>query len=177
MDPSTLNSFDAVIGALAVIAAVMGFSTGLLRGIATLVGYVAAAPIAWAATPFVTALMTGPAAAPTDIQRAVAFCATLVVAGVALGTLLRAAVRAFVGPLVSIPDRFAGALLGAGRILLVATVLVLVFDRVIPAGLQPSFLAGSRLRPLLATAAASGLKSLPPEVDAYIDQLKRTRGL
>jgi membrane protein required for colicin V production len=44
----------------------------------------------------------------------------------------------------------------------------------IPAGQQPAFLTGSQLRPMLSAAGQRGFKSLPPEVTAYIDQLKRT---
>jgi membrane protein required for colicin V production len=45
----------------------------------------------------------------------------------------------------------------------------------IPASLQPAYLVGSRLRPLLSIAGQKGFKSLPPDVIAYIDQLKRNR--
>jgi membrane protein required for colicin V production len=71
----------------------------------------------------------------------------------------------------------AGALLGAARIGLVAVLIVLIFDRIIPADRQPPFLVDSRLRPYLSAAAQKGLKSLPPEVDDYIARLKRERGV
>ena len=35
------------------------------------------------------------------------------------------------------------------------------------------FLKGSQLRPILLTAGQRGLRSLPPDVTAFIDQLKR----
>ena len=80
-----------------------------------------------------------------------------------------------VGPDVSIPDRIAGALLGAFRIVLLAVLLVLVFDRMIPSGREPAFLKESQWRPVLSSAAQYGLQSLPPEVEDYIDRLKRQR--
>lgn len=176
MDPSAINSFDAVIGALALLAALMGFTTGLMRSLATILGYVAAAPVAVYATPIVTAMIAGQAGAP-EVPQAAVFGGVLVASGIALGALMRTAVAAVIGPIVGLPDRLAGAMLGAGRIGLVAVVLVLVFDRIIPPHLQPRFLAESRLRPVLATAAAAGLKTLPPEVETFIDRLKRDHGL
>jgi membrane protein required for colicin V production len=61
------------------------------------------------------------------------------------------------------------------RIGLLAVTMVLIFDRIIPPDRQPAFLAGSRLRPILLMAGQRGLKSLPPDVTAYIDQLKKAR--
>jgi membrane protein required for colicin V production len=83
----------------------------------------------------------------------------------------------FVGPDVGAFDRFAGAALGAFRIVLIAVLIVVVFDRVIPADRQPQFLVGSKLRPYLSAAGRAGLRSLPPEVESYIDRVKRERGL
>jgi membrane protein required for colicin V production len=67
--------------------------------------------------------------------------------------------------------------LGAVRILLLAVLMVLIFDRIIPADRQPAWLTESRLRPLLSVAGQQGLKSLPPDVTDYIDRLKRERGI
>ena len=53
----------------------------------------------------------------------------------------------------------------------------LIFDRLIPVGLEPGFLKGSKTRPWLSLAAQRGLRSLPPEVSDHIDRLKRERGL
>jgi hypothetical protein len=91
--------------------------------------------------------------------------------GVALGALLRKAVNETVGTRVGIADRLAGSTLGAVRIGLVAVVMVLIFDRLIPPDREPAFLRGSQLRPIL----SMGLKSLPPETTAFIDQLKKER--
>ena len=51
--------------------------------------------------------------------------------------------------------------------------LVLVFDRIIPPGREPGFLKGSQWRPVLSSWGQYGLRSLPPDVEDYIDRLKR----
>jgi membrane protein required for colicin V production len=58
---------------------------------------------------------------------------------------------------------------------MVATTLVLVFDRIVPPDRQPKFLQGSQLRPLLSLAGQTGFRSLPPEVADMIDRLKQER--
>ena len=176
MASSGLNSFDAVVLFIAAVAVVMGFMTGLLRSLATILGYIAAAPVALLATPLVAGLLAQHPGAP-QVQRGFLFFGVFVIAGILLGALLKAAVNAVIGPNVSLPDRLAGAVLGAVRIGLVAVVVVLVFDRIIPPHLEPDFIAGSRLRPWLSKAGQTGLKSLPPEIEIYIDRLKRERGL
>jgi membrane protein required for colicin V production len=170
-----INSFDAVIAALAAIAAVMGFVSGLMRSMATIFGYLAAAPLALAATPPVVALASAQAQTPA-MNPWIVFAALFVVAGIILGALLRTVVAALTGPTASVPDRLAGAVLGAARIGFAAVLVVLVFDRLIPTHLEPSFLAQSRLRPFLSAAGAKGLTSLPPEAADMIDRLKRERG-
>ena len=54
-----MNAFDVVVAATAVVAIVLGFSTGLLRSLATILGYLVAAPLAVAITPYVTAIALG----------------------------------------------------------------------------------------------------------------------
>jgi len=51
-----MNAFDVVVAAAAVVAIVLGFSAGLLRSLATILGYLVAAPLAVAITPYVTAI-------------------------------------------------------------------------------------------------------------------------
>jgi membrane protein required for colicin V production len=58
-----------------------------------------------------------------------------------------------------------------------AVLMVVIFDRIIPAGREPAFLTGSRLRPMLSQAGQAGLRSLPPDIADYIDRLKRERGI
>jgi len=100
------------------------------------------------------------------------FIAVFVATSAGISALLRLAVSEMVGPDISIPDRIAGATLGALRIVLLAALLVLVLERVLPPGRAPSFLKGSQWRPGLSSA---GLQALPPDVEDYIDRLKRQR--
>jgi membrane protein required for colicin V production len=65
-------------------------------------------------------------------------------AGIARGALLRFAISEMIGRNVSIPDCVAGALLGAVRVGLLAVVVVLVFDGIIPPSREPGFLRGSQ---------------------------------
>jgi membrane protein required for colicin V production len=65
----------------------------------------------------------------------------------------------------------------AVRFAMLAIMLVLVFDRMIPPGREPAFLRGSQWRPVLSSAAQYGIQSLPPEAEGYIDRLKRQRRL
>lgn len=171
-----MNPFDAAVYFVTIVAIIMGFHAGLLRSLATIFGYLTAMPLALAAAPPLSQILTDQFHLPQAQPWAV-LCGIFLLAGMVLSALLRMAVSALVGPRVSIPDRLAGALLGAVRIGLLAVVLVLIFDRIIPAGREPAFLSGSQLRPLLTLAGQQGLKSLPPEVAEFIDRLKREQGI
>lgn len=168
--------FDAVIYALAALAVIMGFRAGLLRSLATIFGYVAATPVALGIAPALTSFLAERFQMPPAFNGAVLF-GTLLVLGMALGELLRRTVSNLVGEHISLADRITGALLGAGRIGLLAVVIVVIFDHIIPAGREPAFLKESQLRPSLSAAGRAGLRSLPPEVTDYIDRLKRARGI
>ena len=170
-----MNTFDAVVAAVAVLAIVLGFNAGLLRSLATIFGYLIAAPLAVAITPYVTAIALGRSMAPANAWLMVVI--VFVAAGAGISALLRIVVGEFVGPDVGAFDRVAGAALGAVRIGFIAVLIVVVFDRVIPADRQPQFLVGSKLRPYLSAAGRAGLRSLPPEVESYIDRVKREHGL
>jgi membrane protein required for colicin V production len=170
-----MNAFDAVVTAAAVVVVVMGFSSGLLRSLATILAYLIAAPLAVALAPYVRAALgqSGVALGQAWIVLVVVFIAL----GIVLSALLRTLIGEFTGPDIGLFDRIAGAVLGAVRIFLIAVLIVVIFDRLIPADRQPQFLLGSRLRPYLSEAGRRGLQSLPPEVEAYIDRIKRERGL
>lgn len=170
------NPFDLAIYVCLFVAVVMGFMTGLLRSLATIIGYVGGMGVAVAIGPRVTPLLTTSLKMPTP-QTWIVFVAIFIAAGAGISALLRLGVSGMIGPNVSIPDRIAGAMLGALRIALLAVLLVLVFDRIIPPGREPNFLKGSLWRPVLSDAAQHGLQSLPPEVEDYIDRLKRQRRL
>ena len=171
-----MNPFDAVVYAVAIVAIVMGFNAGLLRSLATILGYLIAAPLAVAIAPRVTALL--PDQLATAPQRTwLTLFAVFLALGMLVSALMRFAIAELGGGDVGLLDRLAGAALGAVRIGLVAVLIVLVFDRVIPSNRQPAFLNGSQIRPYLSAAGQSGLKSLPPEVEDTIDRLKRERGI
>jgi membrane protein required for colicin V production len=169
-----MNTFDAVVYLALMIAVVSGFNAGLLRSVATILGYLAAMPMAVAAMPYVAPMVTDKFD-PSVAGNPILFFGIFLAAGIVLGTLLRTALNETVGPRVSLPDRLAGSMLGVVRIVLVAVTMVLIFDRIIPAGRQPAFLAGSQLKPILLIAGQQGLKSLPPDVTAFIDQLKKAQ--
>jgi membrane protein required for colicin V production len=169
-----MNSFDVVVYAGVIAASVIGFNAGLLRSAVTILGYLTAMPIAvWAMS--LAAPRIGNNAGTTLTQNSLLFFAVFLVAGIVLGKLLRMAVDDMIGPEAGIGDRLAGAALGAVRVGLVAVTLVLIFDRLVPVDRQPGYLTGSHLCPLLSLAGQKGLKSLPPDVAAYIDQLKKDR--
>ena len=171
-----INTFDAVVYALLFLAVVTGFMTGMLRSLATIFGYLAAMGMVLAFAPQLAPVLTAQFKL-TPPQTWIALGAFFIVAGMMLGALFRMVINEMVGPKVSIPDRAAGAVLGATRVILVAVVVVLAFDRIIPPGRDPAFLRGSQWRPVLSQAGQQGLNALPPEVEQYIDRLKRQRGL
>lgn len=171
-----MNPFDAVVTAAVVLAMVLGFMSGLVRSLVTILAYVIAAPIAVALAPGLTPLLMGNAKLSVNTAWLPLF-AIFVVVGIALGAIFRRVANEFVGNDPPLTDRIGGALLGVVRILFVAVLIVVIFDRVIPAGRQPSYLAGSKLRPYLSAAGQQGLASLPPDAQDYIDRLKRERGL
>jgi membrane protein required for colicin V production len=158
-----------VVFAATIAAMIMGFNAGLLRSAVTILAYLIAMPIAvW-----VTALVSHDAGGIALMQNPLPFFGTFLAAGIVLGKLMRMAIDETIGTESGIADRLAGSALGAVRIGLVATSVVIVFDQLVPADRQPSYLVGSRLRPFFSTAGQMGLKSLPPDITAYVDRLKR----
>ncbi|MGC1913822.1 MAG: CvpA family protein [Pseudolabrys sp.] len=177
------NTFDLAVYVCLFVAVVMGFMTGLLRGLATIFDYICGIGIAVAVTPKAISLLANYPKIPTP-QTWVTFIAIFIAAwcfdqrrGALISGVLRMIVSGMVGRNVSVPDRVAGAALGAIRIAMLAILLVLVFDRIIPTGREPAFLKGSQWRPVLSSAAQYGLQSLPTAAENYIDRLKRQRRL
>jgi membrane protein required for colicin V production len=168
------NLFDLAIYVCLFIAVVLGFITGFLRSLATIFGYVCGMGVAVAAAPRLGTLLTTYLKMPTP-QTWLIFVAVFVAAGASISALLRLAVSEMVGPDISIPDRIAGAVLGAFRIVLLAVLLVLLLDRGIQPGREPAFLKGSQWRPALSSVAQYGLHALPPDVEDYLDRLKHRR--
>jgi membrane protein required for colicin V production len=169
-----MNSFDAVVFLALIVATVSGFNAGFLRSAVTILAYLVAMPIAvWIMT-LVSTGTDGKLGSPL-LQGSPLLFGIFLITGIVLGKFMRMALDDTVGPQAGIGDRLAGAALGAVRVGLVAVTLVLIFDQLVPSDRQPTFLAGSQLRPMLSVAGQRGFKSLPPDVVAYIDRLKRDR--
>jgi membrane protein required for colicin V production len=169
-----MNSFDFIICCALAVAVFSGFSTGLLRSAITILAYLLAMPLAIGA---VAAMAPHEQPPPDSLlnQNWVQLFAALLVIGAALGKIGRIMLDEAIGPEAGLGDRLGGAALGAVRVGMVATTLVLVFDRIVPPDRQPRFLQGSQLRPLLSLAGQKGFRSLPPEVADMIDRLKQER--
>jgi membrane protein required for colicin V production len=166
-----MNSFDAVVYVGLALAVVAGFKAGLLRSAVTILAYLIATPIAvW-----IMSLVAPEIGGKQPAQTSLLFFGVFLVAGMVLGKSMRMALDETIGPGAGIGDRLAGAALGAVRVGLVAVTLVLIFDRLVPSDRQPAYLTGSHLRPLLLVAGQTGLRTLPPDLVAYIDRLKNDR--
>ena len=168
-----MNGFDLAVYAGLLIAVVSGFSTGLVRSGVTILAYIVAMPIAVWVMSFVPPL-TENANSPL-MQNAGFFLGAFLVIGMVLGKLARIPVDEAIGTDIGLVDRFGGAALGAVRVGLVATSVVLVFDRLIPSYRQPAFLQDSQLRPFFSAMGQKGVRALPPELTATIERLKRER--
>jgi membrane protein required for colicin V production len=169
-----VNSFDIAVYLGLAVAMITGFNTGLLRSAVTILAYVFAMPIAvWAIS------VIGPQAddrfASPLMPNWGLFLGAFLAIGMGLGKLARVALDETIGSEAGLTDRLAGAALGAIRVGLVATSMVLIFDQLIPSDRQPAFLNGSQLRPVFSAAGQRGFRSLPPELAATIDRLKRER--
>jgi len=164
-----MNIFDAVVIGVMLVAIVIGYQSGLLRSLATILGYAMAAPLAIALMPTLAPYLPA--------NNYFTFFVVFMVLAVLLAAGFRSALSQTTGEDIRVFDRVAGALLGAVRIGLLAVLMVLIFDRIIPPHLRPPWLTESQLRPYLAMAAERGLRTLPPDVTDYIDRIKRERGL
>jgi membrane protein required for colicin V production len=169
-----MNSFDAVVYLGLIIAVVIGFNTGLLRSAIAILAYIAAMPIAMGLVPLVSPQLDGQHALPFA-QNSGLFFGVFLVIGMVLAKLSCVVLDDIIGPQAGIADRLGGAALGAVRVGLIAITVVLIFDQLVPANLQPAFMAGSKLRPPLSAAGQLGVRSLPPELMAAIDRLKKDR--
>ena len=166
-----MNSFDIVVCGATLAAVIMGFNAGLLRSAVTILAYLIAMPIAvWA-----TSLITRDTSGVALMQNPLPFFGAFLAAGIVLGKLMRTAIDETIGTQPGVADRLGGAVLGAVRVGLIAISLVVIFDQLVPADRQPSYLVGSRLRPLFSAAGQMGLASLPPDITAYVDRLKKDR--
>lgn len=169
-----MNNFDIAVYVGLVVAVITGFNTGLLRSAITILAYLIAAPMAVWAVSAIAPQISDPGASPLT-QNWGLFLGAYLAIGIGIAKLMRITLDETIGSEAGIGDRLAGAALGALRVGLVATTLVLIFDQLIPSDRQPAFLNGSQLRPLFSAAGQRGFKSLPPDVTAAIDRLKRER--
>jgi len=168
-----MNTFDLAVKIALVVAIFGGFATGLLRSAVTILAYLIAMPLAVWVMSYVPPL-DEQYASPLGHNMGFFFGAFLII-GMGLGKLARMMVDEAAGDEPGLLDRLGGGILGAIRVGLVATSVVLVFDQILPAGREPSFLKGSQLRPLFSQAAQKGFRALPPDVTAAIDRFKRER--
>jgi membrane protein required for colicin V production len=171
-----MNSFDAVVAIALLVAAVTGFNAGLLRSAVTILGYLVAMPIAVWIMALVSPQFENKLGTPLT-QNSLLFFGIFLLAGMGLGKLMRMALDETIGHEAGIGDRLAGSALGAVRVGLVAITLVLIFDQLVPVDRQPGYLTGSQLRPLLSAAGQKGFRSLPPDLTATIERLKKDRGI
>src|ERR1700691_832245 len=102
-----MNPFDAFVTAVALLAIVMGFRSGLLRSLATILGYLIAAPIAIAIAPVITPFVLGHVTLTPD-QSWVPLFVVFVAVGIVVSVLLRTLVSEIVGPDAGLFDRLAG---------------------------------------------------------------------
>jgi membrane protein required for colicin V production len=172
-----VNSFDAVVYLGLIIAVVTGFNTGLLRSAITILAYLVAMPIAVWLVPLISPVspQTGGQLALPFAQNPLLFFGAFFAIGAVLGKVARMTLDDAIGSEAGIADRLGGAALGAVRVGLIAITVVLIFDQLVPANRQPAFMTGSRLRPMLSAAGQMGIKSLPPDLVAAIDRLKKDR--
>jgi membrane protein required for colicin V production len=179
-----MNSFDVVVYIGLLFAMVIGFNTGLMRSAITILAYMISVPIAMTATSWLGPQIgdkLGPAAGsalspafgPVLAQSSMLFFGIFLLSGMLLGKTARIALDDATGSQANLADRVGGAALGAVRVGLIATTLVLVFDQLAPLGIQPAFLTGSQLRPMFSTAGQMGLRQLPPDLAATIVRLKQ----
>ena len=120
-----VNLFDLAVYVCLAFAIIAGFRSGLLRSLATIFGYVIAAPVAVALMPYLTPIITERFHLP-PAQTSLAFFVVFFVIGFVLAALLRGAVGEIAGPQIGArrprrrrfsrrhPRRLAGGADGAG---------------------------------------------------------------
>jgi membrane protein required for colicin V production len=168
--------FDIVVYTLLAIAVVLGFRSGLLRSLATILGYVVATPFAIGVAPALSYwLASNYGMAPTF--NGVVIAGVLLVSGIVMGALFRRLVADLTGEHIGIGDRLLGAILGGVRIALVGVLIILIFDQVFPPGREPRFLQDSRTRPYFSAAGQAGLRKLPPGIADYLNRLRSLRSI
>ncbi len=85
-----MTTFDIILSIAALIALISGFRAGLVRSLATILGYIIAGPIALAATSFVTPAFAGELGMPWG-RNSLVFFAIFLMFGMFFGHLLKLA--------------------------------------------------------------------------------------
>jgi membrane protein required for colicin V production len=169
-------AFDIIVYTLLAIALILGFRSGLLRSLATILGYVVATPFAIGVAPALSYWLAATyGMAPTF--NGVVIAAVLLVSGIIMGALFRRLVADLTGEQIGIGDRLLGAILGGVRIGLVGVLVILIFDQVFPPGREPRFLQDSKTHPYFSAAGQAGLRKLPPDVADYLNRLRSLRSI
>src|SRR5258706_2970734 len=101
----SMNTFDAAVISVVIVLALLGFRAGLLRSLADILGFVIAAPLALALTPYVSS-----AAGSLWGNRSLVFSGLFLIGGLLLAHLLRLTVAGLAGDGIPLFDRFAGLL-------------------------------------------------------------------
>ena len=133
-----MNLFDAIVIGATLVAVVMGYRSGLLRSLATIFGYVLAAPIAIVGTPKLAPPFATQGTSPFGAN-GLLFAAVFLGVGILTGALLRSAIGLVAGEDISLPDRAAGAALGAVRVVLLAVLMLVTYVPVTGLGLVNLF--------------------------------------
>jgi membrane protein required for colicin V production len=164
--------FDIGMMIALLLSGVWGYLRGLVRAILSLIGLAAASVLAVRGYPDVAELLT-PLIATLWVRQAIGFALIfLAVVAVAMvcGILLRFALRA-AG--LSLMDRLLGGLFGLAKVILVASVLLMMGDRFFPSvRTQLEANPPSVLAPLL-FRNAEFLKAFLENQDALVQQLQR----
>src|SRR5205085_8374019 len=93
-----MNSFDAAVLAVVVMLAIMGFRAGLLRSLADILGFVIAAPLAVALTPYFSKAAGSAAAAGSPLENtSLVFFGLFLIGGLLLAQLIRLMIAGLVG--------------------------------------------------------------------------------
>ena len=111
------NLFDGAVYLCLAVAVIAGLRSGLMRGLATIVGYLIAAPVAVAVTPYLAPLVNARLQL-TPSQLPLLFFAVFFIIGFLLAALMRGAVGEITGHRIGVVDRAAGGFLGAFRVVL-----------------------------------------------------------
>ena len=92
-----MNTFDAAVISVVIVLALLGFRAGLLRSLADILGFVIAAPIAVALTPYFSSAAPAAGAGSPWGQSSLVFFGLLLVGGVVFAQLLRHTIADFAG--------------------------------------------------------------------------------